>query len=194
MILLIKLSASGMCAGALRQLEQFDLARDHDTAVRAFERLDAAGVYLYVTLKARPDLAIMPALQGDLQTLDPQAQCVLLEPGLACKGASFGKHAEWHYVVETDVRPEAEADFNAWYDTEHMPGLAAVPGTVHTQRYVACFGQPTYYATYDLHTQEAFGSPAWLQVRATDWSSRVRPNFMNTGRTMFRRIPLQQED
>nr|WP_255675921.1 DUF4286 family protein [Pusillimonas sp. MFBS29] len=192
--MLIKLSGSGKCADALQRLEQFSLARDQGVAVQAFERVDAAGVYLYVALKDAPDPANVQALEQDLQANDSGAQCVLLEPGLHCAGAAAGHEAHWHYVVETDVRPEAEADFNAWYDTEHMPGLAAVPGTVQAQRYTACFGQPRYYATYDLQTQETFGSPAWLQVRATDWSSRVRPNFVNTSRTMFRRIALQKED
>lgn len=194
MILLIKLSEQNGCADALQRLEQFDLGRNPDVAVHAYERVDAPGVYLYVALRETPDPANVQALQLDLQANAPQARCVLLEPGLHCEGASAGHEAEWHYVVETDVRPEAEADFNAWYDTEHMPGLAAVPGTVRAQRYIARFGQPRYYATYDLQTQETFGSPAWLQVRATDWSSRVRPNFMNTGRTMLRRVALQQED
>ena len=34
------------------------------------------------------------------------------------------------------------------------------------------------------------GSPEWLAVRATDWSSRVRPAFRNTRRTMFRHDEL----
>ena len=28
-----------------------------------------------------------------------------------------------------NVAPEAEEDFNAWYDEEHLPALAGVPGT-----------------------------------------------------------------
>ena len=110
---------------------------------------------------------------------------------LACTadlpGASHGADAPFHYVVETDVVAEHEADFNAWYDKEHLPGLAAVPGTVRAARYVCRDSSPRYYACYDFAWQEAFGSPAWLAVRATDWSSRVRPSFRNTARTMFRR-------
>lgn len=103
----------------------------------------------------------------------------------AIAGASHGRVTGWHYVVETDVLPEAERDFNAWYDQEHMPGLAAVPGTVHALRLLNTTGAPRYHALYLLETREAFGSEPWLKVRATDWSSRVRPNFTNTKRTMF---------
>ncbi len=50
-------------------------------------------------------------------------------------GASAGLPAPFHYVVETDVLPEHEAEFNRWYDDEHLPGLAAVPGTARASRY-----------------------------------------------------------
>ena len=102
-------------------------------------------------------------------------------------GASAGADAPYHYVVETDVLPEREADFDAWYGQEHLPGLAAVPGTVRAARYVRAEGSPRHHACYDLASLDTFGSPPWLAVRATDWSSRVRPSFRNTRRIMFER-------
>src|SRR3546814_2828927 len=70
--------------------------------------------------------------------------------------------APWHYIVETDIAPQAEQDFNDWYGNEHLPGLAAVPGTVSARRYLARPAQPKYYASYDLETLETFGSASWL--------------------------------
>ena len=101
-------------------------------------------------------------------------------------GACVGRLAAYHYVVETDVLPEYEDDLNAWYAQEHLPGLACVPGTVRAARYIDAAGSPRYYACYDLASPDALGSPAWLAVRATAWSARVRPAFRNTRRTMFR--------
>ncbi len=101
------------------------------------------------------------------------------------EGASPGDVPLFHYVVETDVLPEAEQELNAWYSQEHLPGLAAVPGVVRAARYTDATGSPRYYACYDLATLEAFGSLPWLAVRATPWSSQVRPSFRNTSRTMF---------
>jgi hypothetical protein len=34
-----------------------------------------------------------------------------------------------------NVAPEVEADFNAWYDEEHLPALARVPGTLAARRF-----------------------------------------------------------
>jgi len=106
---------------------------------------------------------------------------------LDVSGVSAGADAPWHYVVETDVLPEVEAEFNAWYDEEHLPALAAVPGVVRARRLLNAAGTPRYHAVYDLASVAAFGSPQWLEVRATPWSSRVRPAFRNTRRTLFER-------
>lgn len=125
-----------------------------------------------------------------LRRLLPQARWLRLQPLWQRAGEADRQPAPWHYVVATDVLPEHEADFNAWYETEHAPGLAAVPGTVQASRWRCDEGGPRYHACYDLAHEQAFGSPAWLAVRATDWSSRVRPHFRNTRRTMFRRIEL----
>ena len=115
----------------------------------------------------------------------PDASTDLLQQTMDLQGQAWGKTATCHYVVETDVDAAAEADFNDWYTQEHMPGLAAVPGTVRTMRLYNQEGSPRYHALYLLQTQETFGSPPWLAVRGTEWSSRVRPHFKNTKRTMF---------
>lgn len=131
--------------------------------------------------------AAVAHLRGALAGL-PGGSHAVLAPLLDLPGASAGAAAPFHYVVETDIPPEHEADFNAWYETEHMPGLARVPGTVRARRFRNDAGHPRYHACYDLLIPETLGSPLWLAVRATAWSDRVRPHFRNTRRTMFRRL------
>lgn len=106
-------------------------------------------------------------------------------------GASAGEAAPYHYIVETDVRAESEADLNAWYDREHLAGLASVPGTVRAMRFRNIGGHPRYHAFYDLTRPEVLGCPAWLAVRGSAWSDRVRPAFFNTRRTMFQLVGLR---
>ncbi len=115
----------------------------------------------------------------------PEADLVELTVTQVVPGAAADRSPQWHYVVETDVLAPAEEDFNNWYSEEHLPGLAAVPGCVCAMRLQQREGSPRYHALYLLETRETFGSDAWLKVRATEWSSRVRPNFTNTKRTMF---------
>jgi hypothetical protein len=118
----------------------------------------------------------------------PSASAARLVALMEVDGASASAVPTHHYVVETDVIATAEADLNAWYDQEHMPGLAAVPGSVRAARYRNLDDGPRYHACYELASQQTFGSPAWLQVRATEWSSRVRPMFLNTRRAMYRTL------
>jgi hypothetical protein len=121
--------------------------------------------------------------------LVPGSSLVRLQRLLDVPGASAGRDASWHYIVATDVLAVEEDDFNAWYQREHLPGLAAVPGTARAARYRVIEGPgPRYHACYDLAERSAFDSPQWRAVRATPWSSRIRPAFLNTRRTMYRRV------
>jgi hypothetical protein len=100
-------------------------------------------------------------------------------------GASWGEAPACHYVVRTDMTPGWDEELERWYDQEHLAGLAAVPGNVHAQRLLCLDQRPRFYACYDLLGPDVLGSPAWLTIRGTSWSSRVRPNFTNTRRTLF---------
>ncbi len=108
-----------------------------------------------------------------------------LESRLDVPGASSGCSPSHHYVVETDAEDGWMDEIARWYDEEHMPGLAAVPGCVRAIRLISHDRGPRSFACYDLDGIATFGSPPWLAVRGTEWSSRTRPHFRNTKRTMF---------
>jgi hypothetical protein len=56
----------------------------------------------------------------------------------------------WLYIVHTDIPAEIVADYNAWYDDEHLPRLVRVPGVVRARRYVADGAvSPRYLTAYD---------------------------------------------
>lgn len=118
---------------------------------------------------------------------DELAGCQALTIGQVLVGASHLSAAGFHYVVITDVEPAVEEEFNAWYATEHLPGLARVPGTVCARRLVRTGASPRYLASYDLTAPQVLERPEWLAVRHTPWSSRIRPFFRNTQRVMYRR-------
>lgn len=105
-------------------------------------------------------------------------------------GVESRNSALWHYVVATDIPSAIEHDFNAWYDQEHLPGFAAVPGTVRAARYRKIEGSgPRYHSCYDLVDRATLTGPAWQEVRSTMWTSRIRPHFMNARRTLYQ--PLE---
>jgi len=103
-------------------------------------------------------------------------------------GVSAREPAPYHYAVATDIDPAKEIEFNSWYYSEHMPSLAAVPGTAYCARFRSLESRPRYRAVYNLTAPEVMESEAWLAVRHTAWASRIRPHFVNTTRTMFRTV------
>jgi hypothetical protein len=89
-----------------------------------------------------------------------------------------------------NVAPEAEADFNAWYDEEHLPALARVPGTLAARRYRSTEtggGSHRYVAPYHLESPEVTESAAWKAAVDTPWSAKVRPRFRNRIRILAHR-------
>ena len=122
---------------------------------------------------------------------DTSAKTTEIQLLTALVGASHGASGNCHYIVETDISTASEEEFNAWYNTEHLPGLARVPGTVSAQRYLRLSGSPRYIACYELLSPAVMESQEWLAIRHTAWSSRIRPMFMNTVRQLFIRHSTQ---
>jgi hypothetical protein len=147
-------------------------------------------VYAYLHLDKRTPLEASVAawLETKLKDSWPELRDLRvsrLEKMLDKRGASAATPAVFHYVVEMDPEAGWLPELFSWYDTEHMPGLALVPGCVRASRYVNHDHGPLSLACYDLVSQETLGSPPWLAIRETEWSSRMRPRFTNTIRTMF---------
>lgn len=154
---------------------------------RRTDDLQALGVKVWIAEDGSEACAYLRQVPTGLPI--PGLSLVKLDSLQDLAGEAQGQDAPWHYVVATDVLLAQEADFNAWYGTEHLPGLAAVPGVARAARYhVLDEGGPAYHACYDLADRAAFNSAPWLAVRGTAWSSRVRPAFFNTRRTMYRRV------
>ena len=86
-----------------------------------------------------------------------------------------------------NVAPEHEADFNAWYDKEHIAALSAVPGVLTARRFRAVVGGPKYLALYHLTGPEVVESKEWDVARQSEWTTRVTPHFRDRVRLVLRR-------
>ena len=60
--------------------------------------------------------------------------------------------------------PSWEADFNDWYDHEHIPLRMAVPGFLSAQRYRAPDSRQ-YLAVYEMASPDVVKSPAYQAIR-----------------------------
>jgi hypothetical protein len=93
-----------------------------------------------------------------------------------------------------DVDPEYEADFNRWYDEEHIKHLTSVPGFLDGGRYVAVKGGPKYLAMYELEDHNVLKSAAFLdevRYRPSPWRQKTsgghvgRNYLLNAYRQIF---------
>ena len=79
-------------------------------------------------------------------------------------------------LTMTEPPPAMEEEFNAWYDTEHLPERLAITGFRSARRWVAevAPGEGKYLATYELDSAAVLSSPEYLArfERATPWTRR----------------------
>ena len=82
-------------------------------------------------------------------------------------------------VASMNIDLADEADFTAWYDTEHLPQLAAVPGVLTARRFRATDtgSERRYLALYHLRDGAVSRSDAWTRAASTDWTERMRPRL-----------------
>ncbi len=74
-------------------------------------------------------------------------------------------------IVQMDVEPEWEEEFNRWYNEEHLPDLLKVPGFFGARRFVAEEGQPKYLAFYEVESSDVLLSEPYTQLRTnrSEW-------------------------
>lgn len=82
-------------------------------------------------------------------------------------------------VASMNVDPAAEAEFNAWYDTEHLPRLTAVPGVLSGRRYRVSDteSERRYLSLYHLTDVSVSRGEAWAKASYTPWTERMRPDL-----------------
>ena len=100
-------------------------------------------------------------------------------------------------LTSMDIDPSHEADFNRWYDREHLEERVAIDGFLEARRYVAHSGvalrampdtraQPKYLCLYSTADLDVLDSPAYRKALAdpTDWSSKTMARFRNMIRSV----------
>jgi hypothetical protein len=75
-------------------------------------------------------------------------------------------------MVWADIDPQHEAEYNRWYDEEHVPHLLKIPGFLAGGRYQALKGSPKYLALYELESVDVLRSAAFLDDVRSRPSSR----------------------
>jgi hypothetical protein len=91
-------------------------------------------------------------------------------------------------LTSMDIDPSDEAEFNRWYDREHLEERVAIDGFLEARRYVADQASPKYLSLYSTESFDVLDSPAYRNALAnqTDWSRSNIARFKNMIRAVAR--------
>lgn len=93
-------------------------------------------------------------------------------------------------VALTDVHPELEEEYNAWYDEEHFPERAALDGWLWAQRYRLLEGDGIRYLTlYGLRDPGTFHEEPYTSLGVTPWSKRIMSRLPVVSRSVYEYLP-----
>ncbi len=79
-------------------------------------------------------------------------------------------------LTSMDIDPSDEAEFNRWYDREHLEERVAIEGFLEARRYIAHQGAPKYLSLYSTETFEVLESPAYRAALANQ-TERSKANI-----------------
>lgn len=91
-------------------------------------------------------------------------------------------------LTSMNVDAADEADFNRWYDREHLEERVAIDGFLEARRYVAHAANPKYLSLYSPETLDVLDSPAYRARLAnqTEWSRQTMAHFKDMLRVVAR--------
>ena len=91
-------------------------------------------------------------------------------------------------LTSMDVDAADEAEFNRWYDREHLEERVAIEGFLEARRYVAHSGSPRFLFLYSTRTLDVLESPAYSArlKNPTEWSKKNMARFKNMIRAVAR--------
>ena len=83
-------------------------------------------------------------------------------------------------MVWADIPADQEAEFNRWYNEEHLAELSGIPGVLSAARYEAVSSGPKHLACYELENPEVVESDAFKNRPPTEWGKRMSPRVVGT--------------
>src|SRR6267378_1469196 len=91
-------------------------------------------------------------------------------------------------LTSMDIHASDEAEFNRWYDREHLLERVAIEGFLESRRYVAHEASPKYLSLYSTESFDVLDSLAYRTALAsqTDWSKANIARFKNMIRAVAR--------
>ncbi|MBI2830784.1 MAG: hypothetical protein HYX79_00810 [Chloroflexi bacterium] len=100
-------------------------------------------------------------------------------------------------MVGLDVPADKEEEFNAWYNTEHIPEHLKVPGFLRATRFISIRDEvapgrkadgPKYVTIWEVENEKVFLTPEYEKSRFSPWTYWLRRFYVRRIRAIYRRV------
>lgn len=93
-------------------------------------------------------------------------------------------------ISSMEVLPEEEADFNEWFDREHLAERVAIPGFIEARRYESVGAPTRYLQIYSTTEFDVLDGAAYRAALAnqTEWSKHHISRFIEPTRVVGRLV------
>lgn len=88
-------------------------------------------------------------------------------------------------IVEVEIDPADDEEFNRWYDEEHVPEKLRAPGFRSARRFRAHDDDTRYLVIYELDSPEAATSPAYMNQELSSWARSVMSRWKRWRRSVW---------
>ena len=93
-------------------------------------------------------------------------------------------------MVVVDVLPEHEAEFNRWYDEEHIPQKLATPGFRSARRFASHDHAGRYLAVYEVDGADVVTNPEYMAQPMSDWAQVVMSTWHLVERSVWTELDV----
>lgn len=91
-------------------------------------------------------------------------------------------------VVAMNCAEGSEDEFNAWYEEDHLPKFADVPGVLEARRVYSQHSARHHLALYWLDGLDVVHDPRWKAAADTEWTAAMRAKTFDRDKINF--VPL----
>jgi hypothetical protein len=88
-------------------------------------------------------------------------------------------------VVDIEVDPAREDEFNHWYDEEHIPEKRAAAGFYTARRFKHTTDPHRYLALYEVEDADTVTSPAYMTQPMSEWSISIQAAWKRIDRDVW---------
>ncbi|MDT4892367.1 MAG: hypothetical protein QOE97_1402 [Pseudonocardiales bacterium] len=88
-------------------------------------------------------------------------------------------------VVQVEIDPVDEEEFNRWYDEEHIPEKLEEPGFISVRRFKISDGACKYLVLYELENAADATKPAYMRKEPTEWGKSIMARWKDWNRNVW---------